>query len=104
MDFVVPADYSERKRKSDKYLDQARKLKKSMEHESDGDTNCNWGTRYSHQRIGTGTGRLEKKRKIRDHPNYSIVEINQNTKESPGDLKRLAVIQTSVEDHQLTLI
>ena len=26
-----------------------------------------------------------------DHPNYSIVEIDQNTKKSPGDLRRLAV-------------
>ena len=29
--------------------------KKTMEHESDSD-NCNWHTRHSHQRIGTGTG------------------------------------------------
>ena len=33
-----------------------------MEHESDGDTNCNWCTRYSHQRIGKGTGGLGNKR------------------------------------------
>ena len=29
-----------------------------MEHESDGVTNCNWCARYSHQRIGIGTGGL----------------------------------------------
>ena len=28
--------------KKDKYLDLARELKKTVEHESDGDTNCNW--------------------------------------------------------------
>ena len=28
-------------------------------------------------------------------------EIGQNTEKSPGDLKRLAVNQTSVKDHQL---
>ena len=33
-----------------------------MEHESDGDTNCHWCARYSHQRIGTGTGGLRNKR------------------------------------------
>ncbi len=26
-----------------------------------------------------------------DNPNYSIVEISQNTEKSPGDLRRLAV-------------
>ena len=31
-----------------------------MEHENDGNTNCNWCTWYSHQRIGTGSGGLEK--------------------------------------------
>ena len=42
--------------KRDKYLDLAGELeKKTMEHESDGDTNCNWHTRYSQKRIGTGT-------------------------------------------------
>ena len=38
--------------------------------------------RYSHQRICTGTGGLGNKRTSGDHPNYSIVEIGQNTKES----------------------
>ena len=39
-----------------------------MEHQRDGETNCNWCTWYSHQRIGTGTGRLENKRTSGDHP------------------------------------
>ena len=30
-------------------------------------------------------------------PNYIIVEIDQNTEKSPGDLKNLAVSQTLVE-------
>ena len=30
----------------------------------------------------------------RDHSNYSIIEIGQNTEESSGDLRRLAVTQT----------
>ena len=52
--------------------------------------------RYSHQRIGTGTGGLGKKRTSGDHPNYSIVEIGQNTEEGPEDLRRLAVAQNPV--------
>ena len=30
-----------------------------------------------------------------DHPNYSIVEIGQNTEKSPGDLRRFAVTHSS---------
>ena len=30
----------------------------------------------------------------RDYPKYGIVEIDQNTQKSPGDLRRLAVTQT----------
>ena len=32
-----------------------------------------------------------------DYPNYCMVEIGQNTEKSPGDVKRLAVIQTPVK-------
>ena len=34
----------------------------------------------------------------------NIVEIGQNTERSPGDLKRLAVFQIPVENHQLTQV
>ena len=73
-----------------------------MEHE--GDTNYDWRARYSHQRIGTETGGLRVKRTSGDHSNYSIVEISQNTKKSPGDLTKFAVTQTPVENHQLALV
>ena len=39
-----------------------------------------------------------------DHPNNSIIENGQNTEKSPGDLRRLAVTQSPVKDHQLTLM
>ena len=65
-----------------------------MEHESDGDINCNWCTWYSHQRFSLGTGGLGKKRISGDNPNYSIIKIGQNTGKSPRDLRRLAVTQT----------
>ena len=77
--------------KSDKYLDFAREPKKTMKHEIDGDTKCNWYARYNHQRTGTGTGGLGNKRTSGDHPIHSITEIGQNTKKSPGDLRWLAV-------------
>ena len=92
MDFAVPAGHRiklKESEKKDKYLDLARKLKKNVEHESDVYTNCNWCSWYSHQRIDTRTGGLEDKRTNRDHPNYCIIEIGQNTEKSPRDLRRL---------------
>ena len=106
MDFTVPADHSVKFKeieKRDKYLDLARELKKTMEHENDGDTYCNWCTCYSYQKIDKGTGVLGNKRTSGDHPDCSIIKIDQNTKKSPGDLRRLVVTQTPVEDH-LTLV
>ena len=35
---------------------------------------------------------------------YSIIEIDQNTEKCPGGLRRLAVTQTPVKVHQLTLM
>ena len=108
MDLAVPADHRiklKESEKRDKYLDLARELKKkTMEHESGGDTNCNWRTRYSHQSISAGSGGLGNKKKSGGHPNYSIVEIGQNTSKSSGYLRRLAVTQTPVENHQQTLM
>ena len=75
-----------------------------MEHESDSDIICNWHSQYSHQMIGTGIGKLRNKKPSGDHSKYSIVEIGQNTKKSPGDLRRFAVTHTPVKDHQLTLM
>ena len=69
-----------------------------MEHESDGDINCNCCTQYSHQRIGTGTGGLGKKRTRESHLNYSIIKIGQNTEKSPGNLRRQAVTQTPMRN------
>ena len=51
VDFAVPVDHwvkLKESEKRDKYQDLARELKKTVEHESDDYTNCNWQTRYSH--------------------------------------------------------
>ena len=39
-----------------------------------------------------------------DHPDYDIIENGQNIEKSPADLGRLAVTQTPVKDHHLTLL
>ena len=58
-----------------------------------------------HQSYGDkGTGGLGNKRWGGDYPDYSIIEIGQNTNISPGDLRRFAVNQTSVRSHQLSLV
>ena len=54
--------------------------------------------------IGTRTGRLGNKTTSRHHPNYSIVEINQNTEKSPGDVRRHAVTQIPIEHLEVTLV
>ena len=39
-----------------------------------------------------------------DHPNYSMVDIGLNTEKSPGVLRKIAVTQTPVKNHGLTLV
>ena len=70
VDFAVLADHRvtlKENEKKDKYQDLAEELKKTMEYESDGNTNCNWCFWYSHQRINKGTWGLENKRTSGDH-------------------------------------
>ena len=97
--FAVPVDHKlklKESEKKDEYCDLPRELKKTVEHESDVYTNYNWCYLYSHQRIHKETGELGNKRTSGDHPNYLIVEIDQNTEKSPGYLRKLALTQTPV--------
>ena len=75
-----------------------------MEHESDNYTNRDWFFWYSHQRMIKVTEGVGGWRTSGDHPHCSIIENSQYTEKSPGNLRRLAVTQTLVEDHQLTLM
>ena len=43
----------------------------------------------NHQRISTKTEGFGNKRTSGDYPNYFIIEIDQNTEKSPGDLRKL---------------
>ena len=99
VDLAAPADPRvklKESEKKDKYLDLVRELNKTVEHEINLFTNCNWCSWYSHQRIDTGTGGLGNKRSSGDYLNYSIIKIYQNTEKSPGDLRRLAVTQRKI--------
>ena len=85
--------------KKDKFLDLARERKKL------------WNMKMKVIPVVIGalgkslkeTGGLGYTRTSGDQPNYRIIKISQNTEKSPGDLRRLAVAQTPVDEHQLTL-
>ena len=70
-----------------------------MEHKSDSDTSYNWCIWNDPQKIDKGAGRIRNWRARRYLPNYSIIEIDQNTEKSPGDLRRLTFSQTRVKYH-----
>ena len=89
VDSHVSADHRvkiKESKKTDKYLDLARELKKILEHEGDGGTNCNWCTWNDLQSLSKGAGRVGNRQTNRDHLNYRIMDISQNTEKSPGDL------------------
>ena len=79
-------------KKGDKYPDLAKELK-TVEHESNCDTNRNRFAWNNPLRFGKDTRRLGNKRKSGDHPDYSIFKICLNTEQNHGDLRRLAVTQ-----------
>ena len=94
MDFAVQADHKKNikeNEKRDKYMDSSRELKKLL----------NMNVTVIPIVIGAlgmiSKGLVKKtegvwnRKKSRDHPNYSIVKVGQNTEKSPGDLKKLAI-------------
>ena len=103
MDFAVPADYSVKKRKSEKrdeYVDLSRELKKmwNLKVTIIPILSVSW---YIYQISGKRTRRLGNNGTGEDCPNDGIIEIGQNTEKSPGDLRRLAVTQPPVENQRV---
>ena len=71
-----------------------------MEYEDGSDTNCNWCTWKELQKLYKLAGRAKNRRASKDHLNYWIVEISQNNEKSPGELRKIAIIQTPmIDDH-----
>ena len=92
VDFPRPADHRIKLKeceKRDKYLNLARELKKTMEHEGDNYINCDWCFWHGNKRIIKGPGEFGSRRMSGDHPNNSITENGQNTEKSPRDLLSL---------------
>ena len=72
--------------------------KKTVEHESDGNTISYRSTWNGPQRLRKVTERVGNWKTNREYLNYRVAEIGQNTEKSPGDL-RLAATPTPGEDH-----
>ena len=69
-----------------------------MEHEDDGDTNCNWCTLKHRQRIGKGTERFENKRTSGDYLDYSKWRLKETCCHSDSSEKPSA--KTPVKNSQ----
>ena len=75
-----------------------------MKHESDDYANFDWCFRNNNKRIIKRPRGLRSWQTGRDYPNDSITENGQITEKSPGDLRRFAVTQTPVKNHQQILM
>ena len=107
VDFAVPADHRVRLKeneKKDKYLELPKELKKL------------WNMKVTFIPIVIGAlvtvtegllkelEDLEIRGRVETIQNYYSIQNGQNTEKSPGDLRRLAITQTSVKDHQRQLM
>ena len=107
VDSVVSADHRGKIKENEKKRlihKSCQRTKEAMEHESDGYTNCNWCTWNDPQRFCKKAGGIRNRRTYEEHSSRTIVKVGQYTEKSPGDLRRLAVTQTPVKDHQLMLV
>ena len=98
--------------KRGKYLDLARELKKTMEHEGDDDTNFNCCTWNNPQIVAKWTGRLGKKRIRGNDSDYSIIKIGWEYREELWKLETCCLedscarpsADTSVRNSQKNII
>ena len=99
MDFAVLADLKmkiEISEKIDNYMDLARERLRTMEHESDSNTNyssCTWNVSQSFVKKCGGT---ENARKCRGNKDQNIFKIGMNTEKCFWDLNRFTVTNTPV--------
>ena len=75
-----------------------------MEFVADSDTNYSLCARNDPKGLARGLEKVGNWRTNRDHPNYSIIKIGQNTEMKSSDLRWFAVSLTPVKDYQLTLM
>ena len=90
--------------KKDKYLDLARELKKLWNMQVTIIPIVIGAFETVTKGLLKGLEDLEVGGKVETIQTTAFFENGQNTKKSPGDLRRLAVTQSPVKDHQLTLM
>ena len=99
MAFTLPVDNRVRLKelkKRDKYPDLAKELKKILLNQKFTIIPNVIGSKGTVTKGLEHTERFGNNRTSGDCPKYSIVEISQNTENSPGDLKKLVVTQIPV--------
>ena len=84
-----------------KVIGPCQRKKKAKAYDGDGDAICYWNDHHS---LRKGSERVINEKTGRYHPKYSIAKICLTTKNSPEDLKRFPVTQTSGKDHNRKLI
>ena len=76
MDFVVPADHRVKVEEGEKLgMNLARELKKLVDHEGDGDTDCIWGPLNNPLKPGKDTGLSGNQEKNQNHPYQNTAKI-----------------------------
>ena len=102
VDFAVPADHRmklKESEKKDKYLDLARGLKKTMEHEGDNYTNCDWCFWYSNKGLLKGLDDLEVGGRVETIQTTALLKtsrILRRVLETWGDLLPLKLLWKTI--------
>ena len=107
VNLAVPVDFRVKIKeieKRDKYLDLARELKMLWNMKVTVIPMIMVRSERFLKNFSKETRRAENRKTCRDHLNYRIIKISQNTEKSPGDLRRFAATQTRVKNYQLTLV
>ena len=74
-------------------LKPCQRTEKTIKHKCDGGINYICDSLNDSQKLGKGGGRVRNRRRSREYPNYSIIEVSQNTERRPGNLRRFANAQ-----------
>ena len=105
MDIAVPVDHRvklKESKKKDKYLNFARELKKTVKVTVILIVIGALGTVT--KRLVKGLEGLKIRGLVETIQTIALLKISQNTEESLADLRRLAITQTPVRNHRLTLV
>ena len=75
-----PKSENQRKRKEKHVLRPCQRNKKCIEHESDGDTNCNWWAWNDFQRLDKGSRRVGIQKKTSEHQTTALLRLARTLK------------------------